>query len=188
MITTRVDVVRDWVDYLMLAFGVLGTLAALVAIFFAIVAQKDASAARRAVTDERWRLLRLEILKELLFDLDEIEPQGKALNDPGSLRRYQHRLALLEDTALPFWRAVMRSDWRDDIYKMLGYDVREERAIVEAHANLAGAERNGGVTVKDRARAAGLISALHREFDAEVRQKLEAEVNAAIRECLAGHA
>jgi hypothetical protein len=98
----QVDVVKDWLDYTNLVFGLGGFAAAIVAIILARHAQRSADT---AITEERRRVFELDILRALMKDLDE-GLVGEVFTNPQALGRYRGRLSLLS-SPLPFWERLM---------------------------------------------------------------------------------
>jgi hypothetical protein len=124
----QVDVVKDWFDYLSLSVGTLGTIAAAVAIGFSVRAQKDSTKARRAVSLERRRQFELEILRHVLDDVDEKRVLHEIEFSPSRLQRYEHRIELLPDDVLPYWRKAMKMNWYDELALDLDLKQRQKEA------------------------------------------------------------
>jgi hypothetical protein len=102
--------------------------------------------------------------------IDETEILAETLDNPGTLRRYQHRLSLLPDS-LPFWHRVMRQNWRDDLSRPMGYRGRAEQASTALLQAAKARELNPDdpVLAEEISRLQAQVSAIQREFEADVR-------------------
>lgn len=176
----KVDVVHDWMDWVQLLFGVLGVLA----VWFAFRAQKDATRARRAIPAERRRQFELEILRSLLDDLDENQILHQVELSPSRLQRYQHRLAPLPSSALPFWRQVMSVDWYDSLPDDSGFRARQ-KALSVSRSEVVRRLRDDPDNTELKAEAdrqAAQISEAAKQFADEIRGRLLDELLATIKE------
>jgi hypothetical protein len=91
------DVV-DWAQ-------IVGAAGAVIAIGFAIAAQRDATRARKAVSRERRRQFELEILRDLAEWVDNGNLAGIA-DRTSRIRLVRRRISLVKDT-LPYWAEVV---------------------------------------------------------------------------------
>ncbi|MET7970525.1 hypothetical protein [Micromonospora sp. NPDC005305] len=176
----KVDVVHDWMDWVQLLFGVLGALA----LWFAYRAQKDATRARKEIPAERRRQFELEILRGLLDDLDEEQILHEVEFTPSRLQRYQHRLATLPDSTLPFWRQAMTMDWYDSLPNDHGFRARQKELSVTRFAvvkQLSNDLDNAELKAEADQQAAE-ISAAATQFADNIRGRLLDELLSAIRE------
>jgi hypothetical protein len=179
-----VNVIRDAWDWAALAAGVVGSVAALIAIWFAVRAQRDATAARREVGVERRRQFEVEVLRGLLDDVDAGGLEAHvAADNPGWVNRYQHRLAMLSDEALPFWRTVMVLGWRDEVIEQFRYTQRfdETDTALRAAQRSADADEVQRLTVQRADNRAAfedeVKSHLTRELLTAIRQRVDAPVH-----------
>jgi len=116
-----VNAVKDAWDWIGLAAGIAGSIAAAIAIWFSVLAQRDATQARREAAAERRRQFELEILRDLIEQVDG-GILREAGDDPRRLKKYEHRISLLPAAELPFWRKLMTLDWQGEVSKLTGFD------------------------------------------------------------------
>jgi hypothetical protein len=174
----QVDVLHDWLDYVNAG-------AAIVAIVIALIAQNSANNARREVAEEgakeRRRVFELGILSELvrLVDdgfLNEIETY------PHRLRQVDQRLDQLPEAELPYWRHLKTHRWRDEVSESAGFRDRIRR-VNEAHSRLVQEraqwdDQQAWQSALDESQIE--LSAVQREFEAYVRDRLIRELREAI--------
>jgi hypothetical protein len=117
------QLVVDWAQ-------IIGALVAVIAIWFAVRAQRDGTSARGEVVAERRRQFELETLRELLTAVDSGDLGDLEFNPERALL-FRHRLALLPDDDLPFWRKVMNLEWRDEVVEAVGFTEALQAANVK---------------------------------------------------------
>ncbi|MEU7925076.1 hypothetical protein [Micromonospora sp. NPDC049107] len=176
----KVDVVHDWMDWVQLLVGVLGVLA----LWLAYRAQREATRARQEIPAERRRQFELEILRGVLDDLDEKQVLHEVEFSPSRLQRYQHRLAPLPDSALPFWRQAMTVDWYDSLPDDHGFRARQKALSVSRFAVVQqlGSNPDDAELRAEADRQAAELSAAATQFADDIRGRLLDELLAAIRE------
>src|SRR3954465_12617509 len=104
--------VVDWAQ-------IVGALGAIIAIGFAVAAQRGSTRAQLAIVAERRRQFQLEILREIVTEVDD----GflyKIAEEPVRLRKFARRLDLLPGSDLPFWRDVIAMRWMDEVVVAMG--------------------------------------------------------------------
>jgi hypothetical protein len=178
-----VNVVRDGWDWVVVAAGIAGAFGAVIAIGFAVAAQRASADTRRDAVGERWRQFELTVLRELVRDLDE-SPHIyiEAPFQPAALRRYRLRLDLI-DGDLPYWRRLVHLDWHDEVVEASGLsDLKaRQRSLSRQIFEHSRPPNAGGREWEEKhARLAGEVAAVAEQIDAYVTDRLTRELHEAI--------
>lgn len=170
----QVDVVHDGFDWLALAFGAAGVIAAIIAIVIAVRAQ-------RSIADERRRQFELEILGRILADVEETDLFEDIEFKPHKLRRYSGRLQLIDDP-MPYWTRVMSANWYAELFPRQ-YE-RQGRLTVEHFEIVKQWEKDpdNADLKSEMDRLAGELVVAGDEVRAGVRRGLLNDLERAIRE------
>lgn len=179
----QVDVVKDAADWIAFAVALLSAIGTVVAIVYAVLAEREATKARAAVAIERRRQFELEVLREFLHDLESTEIAADVIDNPVLLAPYRHRLALLPAIDLPTWRALLGLQYRDDVSATLGFGERIQAAndkVKEAQGAHPGWVETPAIRNEIRLLQEE-VSAVNREFERAVMTAMTEDVMAAIR-------
>ncbi|GAA0494079.1 hypothetical protein Ade02nite_20730 [Paractinoplanes deccanensis] len=161
---------------------VAGGIGAVIAIGFAVRAQRDATKARKSVARERRRQFEVQILREIV-DLVDDDFLHEIQFHPNRLRAFKHRFALLSPGTLPYWQKLSGMNWYLEVRAGTEFEQRQIDVNAAHYAHLQARPESPAALDewdKERERLAASLVSVADDFEAYVKNRLLSELLKAI--------